>query len=710
MANTQGIHKLQQVKQRYIFYRVLAALLLAAALGIAVGAVLFIVFHLPVYSGIAVFVVMLLILLAISKSWQISDANIAAMLNSSYAELEESAQLIIKPINELNLLETLQVQKVNEILQTLPGTPKHYAGYLKFPLIALLVAVVFGAILSRVDLSNNSPLSAAEIQQKKALPPEKVLPQIESLSISITPPAYTHKPQREQDRFTITVEDGGRVSWNIKTNIIIKNAYLLLNDKEVIPLKSADNKGWSAQKVFNKPGFYQVGIDGKLSELYQIQLIKDTPPLIHIKTPKPYTYIDAGEVPKVTVNTQVSDDYGVNNAFINATVAKGKGESVKFKEYKLAFPTVFSGNTKYDVQRVIDLNALKMEPGDELYFYVQAHDTHNQQSRTDVYTVAIQDTAELLSMDGVLTGANIKPEFFRSERQIIIDAEQLLKEKDTISAQRFKDRSNDLGIDQKLLRLRYGKFLGEEAENNIGDDRFDKDDHDHDGSEDNGASDFGNAQKAIEPYSHKHDNAEDATYFEPAIKEQLKATLTEMWKAELQLRLFKPQAALPFAYKALRLLKDLQQKSRSYVAKASYKPTPLKWEKRLSGELDKIISPTDKETLKPAADQHETLKKAVTVLGKLKYNPKINDSEKRLLQLANLQLSQRASVQPAAYLPALSAMRRLLWAGEKINAADIGIVERAVQKTLVTVKAMPKAEAAPADMGLSADYFKNLNR
>jgi hypothetical protein len=40
--------------------------------------------------------------------------------------------------------------------------------------------------------------------------------------------------------------------------------------------------------------------------------------------------------------------------------------------------------------------------------------------------------------------------------------------------------------------------------------------------------------------------------------------------------LYKPQAALPFAYKALRLLKDLQQKSRSYVAKTAYNPPPLK--------------------------------------------------------------------------------------------------------------------------------------
>ena len=55
------------------------------------------------------------------------------------------------------------------------------------------------------------------------------------------------------------------------------------------------------QKVINKSGFYQVNIDGKLSDLYQVQAMKDNPPVIHIKTPQQYTYIDAGEATKVNI-------------------------------------------------------------------------------------------------------------------------------------------------------------------------------------------------------------------------------------------------------------------------------------------------------------------------------------------------------------------------------------------------------------------------
>jgi hypothetical protein len=68
------------------------------------------------------------------------------------------------------------------------------------------------------------------------------------------------------------------------------------------------------------------------------------PPVIHIKTPKPYTYIDAGEAPRVNISASLNDDYGINDAVIMATVAKGKGEGVKFKEYKLSFTQSFGAH------------------------------------------------------------------------------------------------------------------------------------------------------------------------------------------------------------------------------------------------------------------------------------------------------------------------------------------------------------------------------
>jgi hypothetical protein len=318
-----------------------------------------------------------------------------------------------------------------------------------------------------------------------------------------------------------------------------------------------------------------------------------------------------------------------------------------------------------------------------------------------VYIVSLQDTTQLLSMDGLIGGVNVKPEFFRSERQIILDSEKLLRDRDSISKEAFNTRSNELGNDQKLLRLRYGKFLGEEAESDIN-----PKEEENDAVSD--PKNFGNAAVVLDKYSDKHDNAEDAQFFDPGVKAQLKATLTEMWKAELQLRLYKPEAALPFEYKALRLLKDLQQKSRMYVAKTAYNPAPLKMEKRLTGDLSKIIQPVDHQTIKSGDDEYVVLKNAVGVLESLKYEKISSNADIHTLQLANQQLSERASAQPQLYLPAVSALRKIISTG-KAKKSDISAIEKAIQKILPAGKLFPSAPQNSADMGLSSQYYKNLD-
>lgn len=703
MAEQTGIHKISAIRKTYVVYQLLADVLFAAAIAVVVAAILNYALNIALLWIIPLFVVSLLALLLIHKTWAISNTSIANFLNRQYPQLEESSALTLKPVTELNLLETLQLQTVERQLQQIPLSHKAFFKRIKLALLLLAIALAVSwladSVSKQVHYTDGKRLSA-----EKTAVPEKILPQISAVNVHINPPSYTGKATRQQDKFTLNVEYGATVTWRISTNIAVKQIFLLFNDKEVIKLKNSNtgNTQWQLSKLINKPGFYQVNVDGKLSDLYQVQVITDQPPVIRIKTPKQYTYIDAGEAQKVNINTSVNDDYGVSSALIFATVAKGSGEAVKFKEYKIDFSNSFAGHQpQYDLQKLINLPDLKMEPGDELYFYVQATDTHQQQSRTDVYTVTIQDTAQLLSMDGMLTGVNQKPEFFRSERQIIVDTEHLLKDKDSISVEQFNNRSNDLGVDQKLLRLRYGKFLGEESESDINP-ADDKNDPVGD------IKNYGNAAVILDKYTDKHDNAEDAQFFDPELKKQLKATLTEMWKAELQLRLYKPQDALPFEYKALRLLKDLQQKSRVYVAKTAYNPPALKMEKRLSGDLSKIDQPLFKQDIKPGTDQFENLKKSVTLLERLKTGAQINDADKHVLALASQQLSLRASAQPGAYLPALSAIRRILSNQKSANITDVAVVEKAIQKTLNNAVKTPAAGIGSTDLGLSRDYYKNL--
>jgi hypothetical protein len=247
------------------------------------------------------------------------------------------------------------------------------------------------------------------------------------------------------------------------------------------------------------------------------------------------------------------------------------------------------------------------------------------------------------------------------------------------------------------LRLRYGKFLGEEAE---------------EGEPGGGPGDtidfgaFGDATKILDVYTDKHDNAEDATYFEPGVKQQLKATLNEMWKAELKLRTFQLREALPFAYKALRLLKDLQQQSRAYVAKTGVRVTPLNPAKRLTGELKDIQAPVQKAVASGGLPETEVLRIVLGLLeGRRAGWVAMGDGDRALLQQAVRRMGREAAARPGAYLHAYQAMREIA-VGKN---ADILAVERAIRVLLPDAEVSPGAGGGVGDDGLSRLYFLHLN-
>ena len=555
------------------------------------------------------------------------------------------------------------------------------------------------------------------------------------MTVTIDPPAYTGVATRNQQRLNIRAEQGSKLTWQLNTKGNPSFVQLIFNDSTVLDLESLNKMpgAWATEKRISSNGFYQVKIDNELSEFYQLEIIPDKQPTIVVQTPKPATIIEYGQSQQVPLNLVLTDDYGITSGNIVATIASGNGEAVKFKEQKLAFNQFEPGGTKYKLNKTFNLPGMGMQPGDELYFYISAIDNNKQETRSDIFTVKLEDTSALMSMDGIMSGVDIKPEFFRSQRQIIIETEQLLKGRDTMSKETFNNRCNDLGIDQKLLRLRYGKFLGEESETNIGEDGNtghghdgekpkEGDEHDDDHDEKISVEDFNNAEKIIDRYAHKHDIAEDATFFDPQTKKDLKAVLAEMWDAELRLRTYKPTDALPYEYKALRLLKELQQKSREYVAKTNTKTTPLKPEKRLTGELDKIIERSDSHDYQALPQKELVLRNAMTILDEMKDQmlnskddpgnkqalPALSNAELEVLEQTAGQLSLKASADPRLFLPSFEAIQRII--KNEGHFSDLITTGKALQMIIKQSTRTPESRQSAPDMKLSKEYFINLNK
>lgn len=707
MPGNSGLHIIKALRWRWTVNSIVADALLACACTSIIIILLVKLFPLAIGWAIPVFAILFTGILFFNRAWQIKDEDVAKFLNKKYSSLEESCGLLLKPAEDLNLLESLQVQKTNEALQHI-ARPKEFVKPLRIAALTLLFAGIVGFGLAMVPFGLKSDKATHSNNTETTQAPERILPGIKGITVTITPPAYIHAGMRTQQQFNLHIEEGAAVAWQLKTSGPVSNLQMVFNDSSILTLKPAgtEHNTWQAAKKFTASGFYQVVLNGAASEFYKIEVVKDQPPVITMQSPKPNITIDFGEPQKVDIKTIVTDDYGVKDATIMATVASGSGEAVKFKEQQINFGNAFAEQLKqYNLQKLVELAPLGMHPGDELYFFIKAHDNNNQEKRSDIFIVSIADTAQLMESDVLLGNMKLKPEYFRSERQIIIETEQLLRDKDTLTKEEFNTRSNNLGIDQKLLRLRYGKFLGEEAESN-----------DVGGDANEALSDptnFGNAGVVLDAFTDKHDNAEDASFFNDEIKKQLKATLTEMWNAELRLRTFKPQEALPFEYKALRLLKDLQQKSRVYVAKTSYRTTPLKPEKRLTADLSKILQPQTQTDIAKSSGPFEIAANALSVLEQLKFDSKVTNDELQAMQQAMQLLSNNAATNPGIYLPAYQAQKKITEALQKnigISLADIQSAENGLQQISAAPGKLPqKNTTAPANQ-LQQQYFKNLQK
>jgi hypothetical protein len=703
----KAVHILEALRKKWILHTWTSYGILSAAIGLVAGELLHRLFGFSYLWMIPLTILSFICFLILKISWRISTRDIARFLDANYPTMEESATLLLLDPADSGSLLQMQIERTSEAIRL--EYPK-----INFP-PKIKRALQIWAIAGIICLTGEGFFylfpSGKMISSKKITPvenPVHPLPSIHFMRIRISPPAYTRVPSREQEQADIFAEEGSGMDWEIKTDQPVKNLGFLFNDSVKIFLqpKNPEHTEWAFHRILQAPGFYQMIIDSQVSEHYKMEMIRDLFPEIEVESPKPKTILEYGMALQIPLRVSIRDDYGIRSAAMYATISSGSGEAVKFTEKQISFNESFQlKNTQYTLQKLIDLNHLGMVPGDELYFYIRATDNHSQEKKSGIFIVSLADTADLMSTELAVSGLNVKPEYFRSERQIILETQQLLANRHTMRVEVFNNKSSDLGIDQKMLRLRYGKFLGEEEESNeLGSDKP---------NDLNNPSNFGNAATVLDAYTDKHDNAADASFFEKDTKDQLKATLTEMWNAELQLRTFKPEAALPYEYKALRLLKDLQQKSRVFVAKTGYKTTPLDFGKRLTGEQSKIMNPVEAWATPDNTGTFTILREALGILQTIKSNSKPEARSMEILQEAGGQLREKAIQEPSKYLASYVAFRQLLILIKKesgLDGTDLQIVEKALQELVKPLAEIPYKLAGTGNGDLSDYYFRNLKK
>jgi hypothetical protein len=663
-----------------------------------------------------------------------SVADFTRFLNQHYPSLQQSADLLVADSAQLSRLERLQQERTAmEFSQIYPQVrlPHKLLQSSMMLLASVGLSVLLSAFLPVVpSLHLKEGTSRGENTPVKR-PPSA----IRSFEISITPPAYTHLSSFTSANFDLSLPEGSRVGWKLRFSGEVEELKMIFSNRDSVLVKK-EGEQFVLEKVFLQSGFYQLkwkdADQTQWSDFYRIDITADEAPKISVLNLNQFTKLKYSDSQEVEVLSRLTDDYALTNADIIATVSKGSGEGIKFREERLRFasPSIIQGR-QVQAQAKLNLKKLGLDPGDELYFYIEAFDNKTplpNRGRTETFFIALQDTVKTEAVEDEGLGVDLMPDYFRSQRQIIIDTEKLLKDKPRISKQQFNATSNELGFDQKTLRLKYGQFLGEEEDSGIGTEAAahteegEEEDvtkpfsHQHDkGNEHNlvqekkhdhkeESADPDKKEDPLAAFVHSHDNTEVATFFEQSLRAKLKAALTVMWDAELYLRLYQPEKSLPYQYTALKLLKEISNDSRIYVHRTGFDPPPLKEEKRLTADLSEVKNPANAY---PGEEEtgYAHLREALLLTEKLLQGKdlRITASGQNTFQRAGQELAPLALQQPA-WLPALSLMKKL--SEKEENPSERKKQLQQVRKLLWQV--LPAKSAAPTQQATTVHRLDQL--
>jgi hypothetical protein len=616
----------------------------------------------------------------------IDEAWIARRLDAE-PRLEDSADLLFRNAAELSPLQQLQRGRLQRRLEADP--PADIAPVWPWRILSVVWALTLLAIALVVFVPRG--LSSRTDSQTAAASANAHATEIDRVRLEVAAPAYTRVAAHSVATLETRVPEGSHIEWRLHFTPQPKAASLNFHDGSRVDLQR-DGDDWIGARTLTASALYRIALDGAPpltdDRLYRLDAIADQPPDVRVIQPeKSLTLLTDGQR-DWDLAFEASDDYGIAAASLTITLAQGNGENITFKEQTLALAgedlDASNPGRHQRYRHRLDLAALGIAKGDDVIVRLAVSDNRQPQANTTKSASFIlrwppETASDSVGMEGLVE--RTMPAYFRSQRQIIIDTQNLIADQPTLTDDAVLARSDGIGVDQKILRLRYGQFLGEESEtrseaespaekkpaaNEADAGRADaltkrEDEHKHFLN----VEKFGDAGAVTAEYGHVHDVAEAATLIDPETKATLKAALNEMWDAELHLRQGRPAEALPFENKALGYIKQVQQSSRIYLARVGLELPAVDESRRLSGDRkglgdrESALAPADTDdsgalALWQALDAHADLDMESLERWVRAHSSKIPDA------LALLAASDRVRHDPAC-AECRRQLRSLLW-------------------------------------------------
>ncbi len=541
--------------------------------------------------------------LAAVLAWRLRrlDAAWAIRRLDERRELEDSSDLLLADPSRLGPLQALQRTRIEARLRARPAELRP-----AWPLRRLAASALGSAAVIALALAWPAPPPATAPAPPAAAPGETTPVQaaLVEATLSVTPPAYTRQPAAVSAELSARAPAGSQLAWRLRFEGEVTAVSLQAHDGRVIALQR-DGDAWTGGHVLDRSLLYRLVVEAPRppppSPLHRLEAVPDQAPEIRAIVPDRNLSLHAEGQRTWPLRFEARDDHGLGPARLVVTLAQGSGEQVTVSERTIALRGDGDARAR-NYAHALDLAAAGFAEGDDLIVRLEVADNRApspQWSRSASFILRWPPpaSAEATGMEGLVQRA--LPAYFRSQRQIIIDIEALVPQRRRLDADEFTSRSDAIGVDQRILRLRYGQFLGEENEPGpapppTGDHEdgahADGDGHDHAGE---APAPMGGAVNVLEDFGHTHDDAEAATLLDPETRALLKKALDAMWSSEGELRQGQPERALPHAYRALEHIKQVQNATRIYLARVGLELPPVDEARRLTGKREGIASRRD---------------------------------------------------------------------------------------------------------------------
>ncbi len=559
----------------------------ARGLGLAAGA------------GVLVLGALVVGLVALRRAARFDRSWLIRALDSARPDMEDSSELLFSDPQALADLQRLQRSRLEARLGQ--GSPNALAPV--WPRRRIAMAWAIGLVLIAAAVlgphGQNRPVVLSPSAEGQAA--VAGVPRLVGQNLRIIPPAYTGLPMRDAASLDARAPQGSRLEWTLRFEPQAEAPALVMLAGEPLHLRRS-GRDWIASRTLDASFLYRVvpvaaSGAGPVPPLHRIDATPDAPPQIRVVSPaESLTMVTPGQRTWAPVFA-VTDDYGVAaEARLRITLAMGEGENVVFTEREIGVTGTGPARDRRFSPR-LDFAALGFAAGGDLVVQLIVRDTRSlgpQEVRGPSLILRWPSAGKAQSsgLEGMVN--TTLPAYFRSQRQIILDAESLIRRRPSLTAERYLTASTVIGSDQEILRGRYSQFLGGEVSEQPklptsegAEVHSDDDGHGHAPAA--RSPGFGGPEDVLAQFGHPHDDS-PASSLDPETRALLKQAVDAMWMSELQLKQGRPDLALPYANTALEFIKKVQQATRIFLQRTGPNLPPIDASRRMTGKRDGLAS------------------------------------------------------------------------------------------------------------------------